>query len=65
VLCAAHGMAITFYLRSKILPGVEPHVIDSRMSDDRIVMSIAVKDDAEKAAAHTAFMEVGAMYVKD
>jgi Protein of unknown function (DUF3341) len=56
VLCAAHGMALTFFLRSKILPGVEPHVIDDRMADDRFVMSIEVKNDAEK---------VGAIYVKD
>jgi hypothetical protein len=64
VLCAAHGMAITFYLRCKLLPGVEPHVIDDRMADDRFVVSVAVKDDAEKAAAHNALKEAGAMYVK-
>jgi hypothetical protein len=65
VLCAAHGMALTFFLRSKILPGVEPHVIDDRMADDRFVMSIEVKNDAEKAAAKAAMKEVGAIYVKD
>jgi hypothetical protein len=65
VLCAAHGMAITFYLRSKLLPGVEPHVIDDRMADDRFVMSIVVKNDAEKAAAHAAMKEAGAIYVKE
>lgn len=65
VLCAAHGMAITFFLRSKLLPGVEPHVIDDRMADDRFVMSIEVKDDAEKAAAHAAMKEAGAIYVKN
>ncbi|MBL0340295.1 MAG: DUF3341 domain-containing protein [Bacteroidetes bacterium] len=65
VLCAAHGMVITFFLRSKLLPGVEPHVIDDRMSDDRFVMVINVKNDSEKAAAHAAMMEVGATYVKN
>jgi hypothetical protein len=65
VLCAAHGMAITFFLRSKILPGVEPHIIDDRMADDRFVMSIEVKNDAEKAAALTAMKEAGAIYVKN
>jgi hypothetical protein len=65
VLCAAHGMVITFFLRSKLLPGVEPHVIDDRMADDRFVMSIEVKDDAEKAVAHAAMKEAGAIYVKD
>ncbi len=65
VLCAAHGMAITFFLRSKLLPGVEPHVIDDRMADDRFVMSVEVKNDAEKLAAHAALKEVGAIYVKE
>lgn len=64
VLCAAHGMAITFFLRSKLLPGVEPHVIDERMSDDRFVMSIEVKNDSEKEAAHSAMKAAGAIYVK-
>lgn len=64
VLCAAHGMAITFFLRSKLLPGVEPHVIDERMSDDRFVMSIEVKNDTEKEAAHSAMKAAGAIYVK-
>lgn len=65
VLLAAHGMVITFFLRSKLIPGVEPHVIDDRMADDRFVMVIEVKDDAEKLAAHTAMKEVGAIYVKN
>lgn len=64
VLCAAHGMAITFFLRSKLLPGVEPLVIDERMSDDRFVMSIEVKNDSEKEAAHSAMKAAGAIYVK-
>ena len=40
VLCAAHGMVITFYLRSKILPGVEPHIIHNRQADDHFVMTV-------------------------
>jgi hypothetical protein len=65
VLCAAHGMALTFYLRSKILPGVEPHVIDDRMADDRFVMTLEVKKDTDAASAKAALMEAGAMYVKE
>ncbi|MEY3343700.1 MAG: hypothetical protein RL090_1384, partial [Bacteroidota bacterium] len=48
-----------------LLPGVEPHVIDDRMADDRFVMCIEVRDDAAKAAAHAAMKEAGAIYVKD
>lgn len=50
VLCAAHGMVITFLLRSKILPGVEPPVYDVRQSDDRFVMQVAVDEGKEKEA---------------
>lgn len=65
VLCAAHGMALTFFLRSKILPGVEPHVIDDRMADDRFVMTIELKKGADAAPAKAALMEAGALYVKE
>lgn len=64
VLCAAHGMVLTFFLRSKLLPGVEPNVIDPRMSDDRMVMAIEVNDESEKASAHKAMLAAGAIYVK-
>lgn len=64
VLCAAHGMVLTFFLRSKLLPGIEPNVIDPRMSDDRIVMAIEVNDESEKASALKAMLEAGASYVK-
>jgi len=64
VLCAAHGMAITFFLRSKILPGVEPLIIDPRQSDDRFVMSIVVKNDEEKTAAFAAMKAAGAIETK-
>ncbi|MBK8845610.1 MAG: DUF3341 domain-containing protein [Bacteroidetes bacterium] len=50
VLCAAHGMVITFLLRCKILPGVEPEVVHPRVTDDHFVMCIEPggKDDIEK-----------------
>lgn len=65
VLCAAHGMAITFFLRSRLLPGVEPNVIDNRMADDRFVMTVAVKNDTEKASAQAALKAAGAIYTKE
>ena len=44
VLCAAHGMFITFLLRSKILPGVTANNPDPRTTDDKFIMQIEVKD---------------------
>lgn len=49
VLCAAHGMVITFYLRSKLLPGVEPHVIHPRQADDYFVMKLETGEGNVKA----------------
>lgn len=65
VLCAAHGMVITFLLRSKILPGVEPKIIDVRQSDDRMVMAVQVKDNQTAADFRTMIMAEGAVEVKD
>ena len=63
VLCAAHGMVITFYLRSKLFPGVEPWVPDTRMTDDKIIMHI-IADEAEVAGINQALLSNGASEVK-
>jgi len=46
VFCAAHGMAITFLLRSKILPGVTAPMPHPRITDDRFVLHVDVKDES-------------------
>jgi len=65
VLCAAHGMVITFLLRSKILPGVEPNVIHPRQADDHFVMTIQATDDAQVAQIHNLLKEAGAIATKE
>lgn len=40
VLCAAHGMAITYLLRNGTLPGMPPVNPDPRTTDDKFVMEI-------------------------
>ena len=64
VLCAAHGMVITFYLRSKLLPGVEPHVIDVRQADDHFVMSVLLKEGQSTEEVKRMFMHAGAVETK-
>ncbi|HNR18954.1 MAG TPA: DUF3341 domain-containing protein [Bacteroidia bacterium] len=64
VLCAAHGMVITFYLRSKLLPGVEPHVIHHRQADDHFVLTIEGKEE-NAAAMKSALKETGAVEIKE
>lgn len=47
VFCAAHGMAITFLLRSKLLPGVTAPVPHSRITDDKFILHVDVKDETK------------------
>jgi hypothetical protein len=63
VLCAAHGMVITFYLRSKLLPGVEPPVFHYRQADDHFVMKIEA-DESKTKAIEGYLNESGAVEVK-
>lgn len=47
VLCAAHGMAITYLLRNKTLPGLKAQNPDPRTTDDKFVMEIRLSDNAK------------------
>lgn len=47
VFCAAHGMAITFLLRSKLLPGVTAPIPHPRLTDDKFVLHVDVKDESK------------------
>ena len=38
VLCAAHGMAITFFLRSWLIPGASPKNPDPRTTDNKFLL---------------------------
>jgi len=45
VLCAAHGMAITYLIRNKTLPGMPARNPDPRTTDDKFVMEIRTSDN--------------------
>lgn len=47
VFCAGHGMALTFLLRSWLLPGVTPKNPDPRSTDDKFLMLLEVKPEDE------------------
>lgn len=49
VLCAAHGMAITFFLRSWLIPGAKAKNPDPRTTDDKFMMVI----ETEEASKNT------------
>lgn len=59
VLCAAHGMAITYLLRNGTLPGMPANNPDPRTTDDMFVMEITT-DQNEKSAE-----EIEAMLKED
>ena len=45
VLCAGHGMAITYYLRCWMLPGVKAKNPDPRTTDDKFLMIVETKEE--------------------
>jgi hypothetical protein len=47
VLCAAHGMAITYLLRNKTLPGMPAQNPDPRTTDDKFVMEIRLSENTK------------------
>lgn len=47
VLCAAHGMAITYFLRNKTLPGMPAQNPDPRTTDDRFVIELRTSDNLQ------------------
>jgi hypothetical protein len=50
VLCAAHGMAITYLLRNKTLPGMPAQNPDPRTTDDKFVMEIRLSENSNYSA---------------
>ncbi len=61
VLCTAHGMVLTFYLRSKLLPGVKAPYIHGRITDDHFAMKVLVKDPSKEEEIKNALRKHGAV----
>lgn len=51
VLCGAHGMALTYLIRNKTLPGMPASNPDPRTTDDKFVMEITLEDNPGSSAA--------------
>jgi hypothetical protein len=47
VLCAAHGMALTYFLRNKTLPGLPASNPDPRTTDDKFVMELRLSQNSQ------------------
>jgi len=50
VLCAAHGMALTYFLRNKTLPGMPSSNPDPRTTDDKFVMEVRLSENGKFSA---------------
>lgn len=50
VLCAAHGMAITYMLINKTLPGMPAQNPDPRTTDDKFVMELRLSENHQFSA---------------
>ena len=62
VFCTAHGMAITYFLRNKTLPGMKAKNPDPRTTDDKFVMEIHV-DESKEAETIALLKETGAIEI--
>jgi hypothetical protein len=64
VLCAAHGMAITYFIRNKTLPGMPAQNPDPRTTDDKFVIEIKTAEnkmsekDLDELIKETDFIEI-------
>ena len=45
VLCAAHGMAVTYLIVNKTLPGMPAQNPDPRTTDDKFVMELRLSEN--------------------
>jgi hypothetical protein len=63
VLGAAHGMFIVFLLRSKILPGVTAPIPHPRVTDDKFILHVEVKDENAVGNAKNIIRSTGASEV--
>ncbi|MEJ6775848.1 MAG: DUF3341 domain-containing protein [Crocinitomicaceae bacterium] len=51
VLCAAHGMAITYFIANRTLPGMKAQNPDPRTTDDRFVIELRASQNSKFSAA--------------
>ncbi|MBK6539811.1 MAG: DUF3341 domain-containing protein [Flavobacteriales bacterium] len=47
VFCAAHGMALTYLIRNKTLPGMPARNPDPRSTDDKFIIEVRTEDNAQ------------------
>ena len=64
ILLCALGMVATFFFRNHLFPGRAPRVMDLRATDDRFIIAIDARDNADHALIDSLLKEAGAVEVK-
>ena len=61
VLCSAHGLAITYFLRNQTLPGMPAQNPDPRTTDDKFVMELRLSQNSQftEEQLHSMLKETG------
>ncbi|MBL7985125.1 MAG: DUF3341 domain-containing protein [Flavobacteriales bacterium] len=63
VLCAAHGMAITYLIRNKTLPGMPARNPDPRSTDDKFIIELRTEQNhGHSAEAMTELLRTTDVY---
>jgi len=64
VFCSAHGMALTFLMRSWLFPGISPKNPDPRTTDDHFLMITTAHSEEELNELMSVANTTGAVEVK-
>jgi hypothetical protein len=48
VLCTAFGMGFFFFLRNRMIWGIQPELLDDRQTDDRMIITVETGDHVDE-----------------
>ena len=65
VLCTAFGMGIIFFLRNRMLHGIQPEILDDRQTDDRMVIVVEADNNVDEATMLKTMKEAGAVELRE
>jgi len=64
ILFTAYGMGITFFIKSRMLHGMDADLVDIRQTDNRLIMALNVSDSENTTALETLLQETGVSEIK-
>lgn len=65
VLITALGMVATFLYISRLAPGIEADVLDPRVSDDRFIIAIEIKNEEAKRKSTEILKSYGSLEIRE